>query len=138
LGESSAATYRLGADGEAVTVSAPDRGRRVVEWQGQTFRLERTPAPTVEETATHTGSGGAGGRLSAPMPGRVVKVVVEAGEHVSQNQPLVVLEAMKMEHIVEAPYPGIVAEVRVQVGEQVVSGTHLLTIGSSEAGQDVE
>jgi biotin carboxyl carrier protein len=50
----------------------------------------------------------------------------------------VVLEAMKMEHVVEAPHAGVVTEVCVQVGEQVSSGARLLTIGSGEEGQAVE
>jgi biotin carboxyl carrier protein len=66
------------------------------------------------------------------MPGRVVKITVVDGQHVSQNQPLVVLEAMKMEHVVEAPHAGVVTEVCVQVGQQVPSGARLLTIGSAD------
>ena len=72
------------------------------------------------------------------MPGRVVKVAVEVGQHVSQNQPLVVLEAMKMEHVVEAPHAGEVTEVCVREGEQVTAGTRLLTIGSADGAPDVE
>ena len=72
------------------------------------------------------------------MPGRVVRVAVEAGQYVAQNQPLVVLEAMKMEHVVEAPHAGVVTDVCVQVGEQVTSGARLLTIGSTDQAQDVE
>ena len=65
------------------------------------------------------------------MPGRVVKISVGNGEQVSQGQPLVVLEAMKMEHVVEAPHAGAVTEVCVRVGEQVSGGTRLLVIGSA-------
>jgi 3-methylcrotonyl-CoA carboxylase alpha subunit len=49
-----------------------------------------------------------------------------------------VLEAMKMEHVVEAPHAGVVTDVCVQVGEQVTSGARLLTIGSTDEAQDVE
>src|SRR5713226_8933310 len=70
------------------------------------------------------------GRLTAPMPGRVVKIAVTAGQSVGQNQPLITLEAMKMEHVIEAPHPGVVAEIHVQVGEQVPSGAQLLTLGT--------
>jgi biotin carboxyl carrier protein len=72
------------------------------------------------------------------MPGKVVRVAVAAGQHVAQNQPLVVLEAMKMEHVVEAPHAGVVTEVCVRLGEQVPSGARLLTIGSTDETQDVE
>jgi biotin carboxyl carrier protein len=67
------------------------------------------------------------------MPGRIVKVSVEAGQQVSQNQPLVVLEAMKMEHVVEAPHAGVVTELCVAVGQQVPGGAQLLVLGSAEA-----
>jgi 3-methylcrotonyl-CoA carboxylase alpha subunit len=64
------------------------------------------------------------------MPGRVVKIAVTLGQRVGQNQPLIVLEAMKMEHVIEAPHAGVVTEVCVQVGEQVSGGAQLLTLGS--------
>ena len=64
------------------------------------------------------------------MPGRVVKIAVASGEHVSQNQPLIVMEAMKMEHVIEAPHAGVVSDVHVQVGDQVASGAQLLTLAS--------
>jgi len=108
-----------------------DSDWRVVEWQGFSYRRERPKALTVEETAAARGLSGAAGELSAPMPGRIVKVSVEEGQHVSQNQPLVVLEAMKMEHVVEAPHAGVVTDLRVAVGDQVASGARLLTIGSA-------
>jgi biotin carboxyl carrier protein len=112
------------------TVSVLDRGNwRVVEWRGRSFRLQRTPAVTVEESERDTGSAGGVGRLTAPMPGRIVKVTVRDGEQVLQNQLLVVLEAMKMEHVVEAPHAGIVTDLHVREGDQVPGGTPLLTLG---------
>jgi acetyl-CoA carboxylase biotin carboxylase subunit len=65
-----------------------------------------------------TGHGVEGG-LVAPMPGKVVKVLVDAGQEVAAGAPLVVLEAMKMEHTVRAASTGIVREIHVAVGEQV-------------------
>ncbi len=62
---------------------------------------------------------GAGGRLTAPMPGKVVAVRVEAGSDVKKGQPLVIVEAMKMEHTIIAPADGIVEAVRAKVGDQV-------------------
>jgi 3-methylcrotonyl-CoA carboxylase alpha subunit len=138
LGAPALEPHRLSVDDETVSVEDVEPNRRIARWQGRTYRLERTGAPTVEETAADRGIGGGAGRLSAPMPARVVRVAVEAGQHVVQNQPLVVLEAMKMEHVVEAPHAGVVTEVCVQVGEQVSSGARLLTIGSGEEGQAVE
>jgi biotin carboxyl carrier protein len=84
----------------------------------------------VAETARDRGAHGGAGRLTAPMPGRVVKIAVTAGQSVGQNQPLITLEAMKMEHVIEAPHPGVVAEIHVQLGAQVPSGAQLLTLGT--------
>jgi propionyl-CoA carboxylase alpha chain len=60
------------------------------------------------------------------MPGVVLDVRVEPGEHVTAGQTLVVLEAMKMEHHMAAPADGVVAEVRVATGDQVANGALLL------------
>ena len=72
------------------------------------------------------------GSLTAPMPGAVVRVLVEAGQSVSVGQPLVVLEAMKMEHTVASPADGVVAEVRVQPGLQVDAGSVLVIVEEPE------
>jgi biotin carboxyl carrier protein len=53
------------------------------------------------------------------VPGRVVAVRVAVGDHVEAGQPLVVMEAMKMEHQIEAAEPGVVVELRCAVGDQV-------------------
>ena len=71
------------------------------------------------------------GRLTAPMPGKVIAVLVEAGATVEQGTPLIVMEAMKMEHTIGAPFAGKVAEVLYAVGDQVADGAQLLVL---EAG----
>jgi len=75
------------------------------------------------------------GSLVAPMPGAVVRVLVEAGATVDPGQALVVLEAMKMEHTVAAPMGGIVGEVRVRPGQQVEAGA-VLVVMTEEEGTD--
>ncbi|NTY40102.1 acetyl/propionyl/methylcrotonyl-CoA carboxylase subunit alpha [Burkholderia diffusa] len=67
-----------------------------------------------------------GGRLTAPMPGKVIAVLVEPGQKVEAGTPLIVMEAMKMEHTIGAPGAGIVAEVLYGVGDQVADGAQLL------------
>jgi acetyl/propionyl-CoA carboxylase alpha subunit len=75
------------------------------------------------------------GSLVAPMPGAVVRVLVAAGDAVSKGQPLVVLEAMKMEHTVASPSHGTVSEVSVAAGQQVDAGAVLAVVDDgSEAG----
>ncbi|RDK09841.1 acetyl/propionyl/methylcrotonyl-CoA carboxylase subunit alpha [Cupriavidus lacunae] len=67
-----------------------------------------------------------GGKLTAPMPGKVIAVMVEAGSAVTRGTPLLVMEAMKMEHTISAPVDGVVSEVLFGVGEQVAEGAQLL------------
>ncbi|BDT56681.1 biotin carboxylase [Massilia varians] len=68
----------------------------------------------------------AGGRLTAPMPGKVVAVLASSGQEVKKGEPLVIMEAMKMEHTISAPSDGLVEEVLYQVGDQVADGAPLL------------
>jgi 3-methylcrotonyl-CoA carboxylase alpha subunit len=65
-------------------------------------------------------------RLSAPMPGNVIRVLVKAGDEVSSGQPLLVMEAMKMEHTIVAPANGIVEEVLFQPGDLVQNDAKLV------------
>ena len=74
------------------------------------------------------------GSLLAPMPGLVLRVLAEVGAVVTAGQPLLVLEAMKMEQTVSAPADGVVAELRVKAGEQVSTGQVLAVLDS--AGQE--
>jgi len=67
-----------------------------------------------------------GGRLTAPMPGKVVAVLASSGKEVKKGEPLVIMEAMKMEHTIAAPSDGLVEEVLYQVGDQVADGAPLL------------
>jgi 3-methylcrotonyl-CoA carboxylase alpha subunit len=70
----------------------------------------------------------AAGRLTAPMPGKVVSFAVKAGDAVKQGQTLAVMEAMKMEHTIAAPKDGTVAELMYAPGDQVAEGAELLTL----------
>jgi 3-methylcrotonyl-CoA carboxylase alpha subunit len=68
------------------------------------------------------------GRLTAPMPGKVVSFAVKSGDAVKAGQPLAVMEAMKMEHTIAAPKDGTVAELLYAPGDQVAEGAELLTL----------
>ena len=70
----------------------------------------------------------ADGAVVSPMPGRVVAVQVRAGERVAKGQPLLTVEAMKMEHVLAAPLDGVVAELDAEVGAQVSEGVTLARI----------
>jgi 3-methylcrotonyl-CoA carboxylase alpha subunit len=69
-----------------------------------------------------------GGRLTAPMPGKVVSFAVKAGDKVTRGQVLAVMDAMKMEHTIAAPMDGVVAELLYAPGDQVAEGAELLKL----------
>ncbi|MGW0521274.1 ATP-binding protein [Crossiella sp. NPDC003009] len=69
--------------------------------------------------ARHEAPGGRGGPVTSPMPGTVLVVKVAQGEAVTAGQPLIIVEAMKMEHTITAPVDGLVSELRVRPGQQV-------------------
>jgi 3-methylcrotonyl-CoA carboxylase alpha subunit len=72
------------------------------------------------------------GRLTAPMPGKVVSFAVKAGDRVQRGQALAVMDAMKMEHTIAAPIDGIVEELLYAAGDQVVEGAELLKLVAAE------
>ena len=84
------------------------------------------------------GVGGGGGGCVAPMAGRVVKVAVEAGEEVKKGAALVVMEAMKMEHVIRAPADAVVKAVLFAVGDFVDGGKVLVQFEEEEKGGDGE
>jgi len=76
----------------------------------------------------HAGDGAAEGRLTAPMPGKVVSFFVANGDSVTRGQAVAVMEAMKMEHTLHAPRDGVVEELLYAVGDQVAEGGELLRL----------
>ena len=92
-----------------------------------------TRIATIDRLA-HAGETQAeGGRLTAPMPGKVVSFAVQAGDKVSRGQPLAVMEAMKMEHTIAAPADCTVEELLYAPGDQVTEGAELLRIATAPA-----
>jgi 3-methylcrotonyl-CoA carboxylase alpha subunit len=92
-----------------------------VFFRGVRYRLElHDPALHEIETDAH------GGNLAAPMPGKIIAVLTTAGAKVAKGTPLVILEAMKMEHTIVAPAAGVVTTIHYKVGEQVAEGSELL------------
>ncbi|WP_316529148.1 biotin carboxylase N-terminal domain-containing protein [Kitasatospora brasiliensis] len=85
--------------------------------------------PVVENAA---GAGAHHGALTAPMPGTVTVVKTTAGETVRKGQPLLVLEAMKMEHVIAAPHDGVVTELRATAGATVAMEDLLVVVTPAE------
>ena len=108
---------------EEITLIERD-GRRIVFVDGDAFSFGE---PNFAGTGAGAGSA-SDGSLRAPMPGKVVAVQAKPGDTVAKGQPLVVVEAMKMEHALTAPFDGVVAEVSAAVGDQVTDGAVLAKV----------
>jgi 3-methylcrotonyl-CoA carboxylase alpha subunit len=91
---------------------------------GRTYRI----AEMAEDVAIKGDGGTNDLNVVAPMPGTVIKVLVQEGETVSRRQPLVIVEAMKMENEVRAPGDAVVGKVLVAAGEKVGFGQHLIEL----------
>ncbi len=114
---------------------AGQRTRATVYAQGETDHVF-TPQGATQIVAidllAHAGEEqDEGGRLTAPMPGKVVSFAVKAGDKVSKGQALAVMEAMKMEHTIAAPVDGVVAELLYAPGDQVTEGAELLKLSAA-------
>jgi propionyl-CoA carboxylase alpha chain len=121
----------LEVDGVRTTYAVSVVGDQVdVDWPGGHAALRRTPRFVDPADAVASGS------LLAPMPGTVVSVSVEPGQRVEAGQPVLVLEAMKMQHTVRAPGPGTVTEIDVKPGAQVAAGEVLAVV--EEAAEETD
>ena len=110
-------------------------GRRLRLWvyvQGErvaVFAPEGSALLRQIDAIAQAGEGAAvAGRLTAPMPGKVIAFLAAAGDVVTQGQALAVMEAMKMEHTLHAPRDGVVAELLYAVGDQVAEAAELLRL----------
>ena len=99
----------------------------------QVFTAQGATQIIAIDALAHAGDTQAeGGRLTAPMPGKVVSFAVKAGDAVKKGQALAVMEAMKMEHTIAAPADGTVAELLFAPGDQVTEGAELLRLEAAD------
>jgi glutaconyl-CoA/methylmalonyl-CoA decarboxylase subunit gamma len=87
------------------------------------------PAPAAAPAAAPAPASGGGETVTAPMPGKVLKVAVSVGAAVNAGDLLLVLEAMKMENEIQAPSAGTVKEIKVSDGSPVNTGDVLVVLG---------
>jgi 3-methylcrotonyl-CoA carboxylase alpha subunit len=116
------ARYAIRLDGQAIRGTVRRDGEALHVFTGGAHHVLAWNDPLAHAGEHET----ADGRLTAPMPGKVVAVIASSGQHVRKGEPLVIMEAMKMEHTIAAPSDGLVEEVLYQVGDQVADGAPLL------------
>jgi biotin carboxyl carrier protein len=109
---------------ERASLITPD-GEIVVFESGEAFVFSSHPPVDDHEGAASDG------QVRSPMPGKVTQLSVKVGEAVKKGQPMVTLEAMKMEHALTAPYDGTVEAVTVTLGDQVSEGAALVKLAAS-------
>ncbi|MFX0085673.1 MAG: acetyl-CoA carboxylase biotin carboxyl carrier protein subunit [Candidatus Hodarchaeota archaeon] len=113
---------------------AKDGNKRFIHIDGQDYELKRVSELEDEFEAVEEEKG----RLTSPMPGRIVKLLVKPGDRVKKGQELIIIEAMKMENKICAPYNGIVSRVYYPVGDQIEANVALMDIEEeSESGEEV-
>ena len=130
-----AGPLEFSAVGDAIDVRFAGQRQTVQTWQqGEVVHVFCNQGATqiVEVDAlAHAGEAAAeGGRLTAPMPGKVVSFAVKAGDAVKKGQALAVMDAMKMEHTIAAPVDGTVVELLYAPGDQVAEGAELLKLSA--------
>ena len=113
---------QLGPQRVTLAVYAHDESYAVFAPQGSALISEHDPIAHAGDAAAE------GGRLTAPMPGKVVSFLAKAGDRVQRGQALAVMEAMKMEHTISAPHDGVVEELLYGPGDQVAEGGELLRL----------
>ena len=100
----------------------------LVGWKGSDYLLEKASQEYSGQAGGPAAGLGGDTEIVAPLPGIVAQVRVKEGAEVSARQTLVVLEAMKMEHLISAPYAGVVKQVTCREGMQVAKGANLLEL----------
>jgi biotin carboxyl carrier protein len=117
-----------GASREVQVAPGGGRGELLATIEGRTVAIGVDGRRSRRASPDGVGQGAGDRPVLAPMPGRVVRVLVGPGDEVSARQPLVVVEAMKMENELRSPRAGIVKEVTVSAGMSVDAGRVLVTI----------
>lgn len=126
--------FKIAIDGKEYLVEMEEIGGTPAPAPVATPITTPTPAaPVVEETpapvAAPSSSAAGADALQAPMPGTILRILVNVGDVVSENQPLMILEAMKMENEIVATSAGTVTGIHVSQGQSVNPGDGLITIG---------
>ena len=118
---------------DVAVASVQITGTLHMDVEGQSLEFRVAPSPTVEEAVRHAAAHGEEHAvLVAPMPGRVIALRAAEGASVQAHQPVVVLEAMKMEHAVVTPLAGTITRLAVAEGQQVQRGDVLAEVSAAD------
>lgn len=143
--------YRINGQEYIVAVNKMDGDLAEVAVNGTNYKVElvnneeevtlvsrpaaKTVAPAAPKATTSApaakpiSGGGGAGALKSPLPGIVVDIKVKVGDVVKKGDAVVILEAMKMENVLQAPVDGTVQEIGVNPGDSVLEGVTLISIG---------
>lgn len=108
--------YKASLNGDTVVVN------------GKAFNITVGASGQTAAKPVAASAGGAETEITSPVPGTVIKMLVNEGDHVAKAQPIAILEVMKMENPVPSPADGVVGKIAVHQGDQVVTGQLLMTL----------
>jgi len=121
--------YSMILDGQTCTVAIKKEGKSIeIFYKGDLFSFE---IPSARDKSSLENASGVD-KISAPMPGRVVKVLKKVGDIIREGEGLIVVEAMKMESELKSSIDGKVSEISVKDGDTVDLGAHLITVENDE------
>ncbi len=121
--------YSMILDGQTCTVAIKKEGKSIeIFYKGDLFSFE---IPSARDKSSLENASGVD-KISAPMPGRVVKVLKKVGDIIKEGDGLIVVEAMKMESELKSSIDGKVSEISVKDGDTVDLGAHLITVENDE------
>jgi biotin carboxyl carrier protein len=124
--------YSINFNGDIRTVCCVvEKDKSYVDIEGYLVELS-IPSEDGNSTGLAGGVVGEKDKIFAPMPGKIVKLLVETGDEVTKKQPLVIVEAMKMEHQVNSPVDAIVKTINFKDGDQVDTETPIIELDIQE------
>lgn len=142
--DDSSVTVSLGERTYCFTLLAGSDGHMVLQGEKKRFHVRhgekmmsyktRDIALSLAQSGRKKSAGADHGGLISPMPGKIFKVLVGVGDEVKQGEPLLILEAMKMEHAIKAPHDGVVKSIHFKEGEQVDGGVELACLDELNQG----
>jgi biotin carboxyl carrier protein len=106
-------------------------GRLWIHFNGRTWDVEADSGKSKKRG--RSGAGAASDQVAAPMPGKITKLLVQVGQEIKKGQPVLVMEAMKMEYTLKSDILGRVLELHCAVGDQVVLGRTLVQLAPTKS-----